>query len=164
MIQTTQKIELDVIQVAPGTVCVLPEEHRVEASYKRMIVRRDDDTEETFAARVKSADTIREAALKLRSELAGKANKRVYEFRPYSAEDKLLAQAAATTYTGAQTPVWDGNKYQFELFKRCFVDPVGQMEPPVYNALVAEMMERTEPDPARLDFLSLWRASSGTTA
>lgn len=78
-----------------------------------------------------------------------------YNFRPYTDGEKTDALSEATDFT-ASTPRLDPNKYHRLLVAACTglsESEIRGMSPARAEALTREVIDRSEPDPARLDFL-----------
>ena len=79
---------------------------------------------------------------------------------------KLDARAAATSYDENSMPRFDSARYQLELVMRATglsESDLRKLEPAIAETLIAEVGERVEPEPGRLDFLSSLPLSLETT-
>lgn len=123
-----------------------------------------DPDELMAAARAKAAEadaieadveSVMAANRALREKYEAQIVPSVYEFRPYTDGEKTDALAAATDYSTG-TPRLDPAKYQRLLVAAStgFSDEeIRGFSPARAEALVREVVDRSEPDPARLDFL-----------
>jgi len=108
------------------------------------------DSLEAAAARLEDAD------VRLREKLSGKLTTVSIPFRPYTDGEKQDARAEATQYVDG-APRIDIDTYHRILTAACTgigMDELRNMPPARREAITREVIERSEPDPARLDFLS----------
>jgi hypothetical protein len=122
-----------------------PEELEIERQAK---LDEADAIEADILATVSANETIRE-------KYGHSIQQATYPFRPYTDGEKTDALSEATDYSGS-TPRLDPNKYHRILVAACTgLSPqeVRAMSPARAEALTREVIDRSEPDPSRLDFL-----------
>lgn len=91
----------------------------------------------------------------IREKYSENIAKVTYPFRPYTDGEKTDALSEATDYSTA-SPRLDPNKYHRLLVAACTglsESDIRAMSPARAEALTREVIDRSEPDPARLDFL-----------
>lgn len=121
-----------------------------------------EDLEEPMAEKLAEADAIERdieatiAANKaIREKFGDKIVKVTYPFRPYTDGEKTDALSEATDFA-TSSPRLDPNKYHRLLVAACTglnESDIRAMPPARAEALTREVIDRSEPDPARLDFL-----------
>lgn len=121
-----------------------------------------DELEAARAEKIAQADAIEadvaatvEANATIREKYKDSITSVSYPFRPYTDGEKTDALAEATDYSGS-SPKLDANRYQRLLVAACTgltETEIRGMSAARAEALIREVIDRSEPDPARLDFL-----------
>ncbi len=137
--------------------------HSLKESAKQQQLEDDEDTRAETIEKVKDTDRI-EALIErtvagnaeLRKMHAGNVQALSFLYYGYNFGDKVDARAKATTYDHAGNPSFDITVFQMAL--TCAALQMSEADlraqpPAVAEALVSECLERSEPDPSRLDFL-----------
>jgi hypothetical protein len=101
------------------------------------------------------ADAGLEQSKSLRRKYAKSIKKETYNYVPYSDGQKTDALSDATDWSSGE-PKLDVGKYQRLLVAAACgftLEEIRSKGPAEIEALIAEVIERSEPDPAKLDFL-----------
>lgn len=164
-------IVLHVIRSERGGEAVIPKPEQVEAARKALAAEIGDLAEDSPDRKVRED---RLAALEKFWERIGNLipgdliERREFEARPYTYGEKLRAQRECTHWTDKGE--WAGfDQDEFNARMVCASLQIDRkvfdsLSPAVAEALIAEVRELSEPDPARLDFSSSSRPGCETTA
>lgn len=159
------RISIDVIRTEDGGVLVIPSETRVTAIAASFTQQADlalSAGDEGAATELRAQGQVAEAAAQEIRERFG-AHIETIEFpaRPYTHQEKKIARSKATSWA-ASTPTIDHEDYMDRLAAISLgwdLEKFGELPPSVAEALRSEIIERCEPDPRKLDFLSLQPSS-----
>ena len=120
-------------------------------------IKIERDAKEREAAFTEAECTrIVEQESKIRAKFEKNIEKVEYPFKPYNDGGKQDAIAECTDYSSG-SPRLDVPKYQRMLVASTTglsIESIRELSPSRAEALVSEVIDRSEPDPLRLDFLS----------
>lgn len=149
-------IELEVVDTGNGTLTVLMPEWRAKLAEKMMREQAGQAQDpETRASLDAAADAVVTYQREIREKVASHIEKRTFEAKPYKYGGKKEARRLATHWENGQ-PRFDEDEYQARIVACSLGKPYEEVlgfDAPVVYSLFAEISERFEPDPGKLDFL-----------
>jgi hypothetical protein len=150
------KIDLEVIEHPGGALTVLLPAWRVKASVEAMRKQAETTTDATERARmIENAESIDQYQSEIRDRYSDRIQVRSYEIKPYTYGGKLEAKRRSTTWENGQSR-FDEDVFRAEIVALGLgksYDEVLSMAPTLIPCLYSEIVERSEPEPSKLDFL-----------
>lgn len=152
------KVEFHVLRNEAGGVAVLPPERRMKAAAAALRKKAEDEdlTEEEAKRACETADRLEREWEELKKKFEG-AETVSFEVRPYTYGEKLRARKCATTWQNGTPGPLDTDEYVLLLTMASTGmsrEEVEALPPALYTYLSTEILEISEPDPAKLDFFN----------